>query len=137
MGSRPEATAESIFARTRTDPYRIEVDGETIYLAPVSALVLRNLKAEADERPKGPTEDADWCYRILLLIRCVCDASGDRIFTEDDYAKLATLEAAYLIELVHAAMGCYGLLPDELAEGEENPEVEKSETTPSSGGGTG
>ena len=135
MEPRPTATAESILSRTRDKPYEINVDGESVFLLPIKAIALRDLQKESSARPKRIGEDDEWCYRVLMVTRFVCDSDGARIFQDADYDKISSLEPAYMIPLVHAVLSAYGLAPEEVPEGEESPEVGKSVAIPSSDSG--
>ena len=126
------ATAESILAHVQDGPYKIEVDGEVMFLRNMSALVLRDLKKEADQRPKSSGEDGDWCFRVLLILRCVCDEEGKRLFEDSQYGEVASLSPAYMFTIIPEILDAYGLMPDD---DEQDTEVGKSETTPSCDGG--
>jgi len=127
------ATAESILAHVQDGPYKIEVDGEVMFLRNMSALVLRDLKKEADQRPKDIGEDGDWVFRVLLILRCTCDEEGARLFEDSQYREVAALSPAYMFSIIPEILGAYGLMPDE---DDQDTEVGKSETTPNSDGGS-
>ena len=137
MADRPEATVDDILSHSvPKEPHERTVAGKRVYFLPIKGIGLRNLQKEAATRPKAIGEDEDWAYRILIIMRCTCDAEGNRIFSEEHYGAISDLEPAYLAELILAALDCYGMRPNDDEEDEEDARVGKSDAIQCSGGGS-
>lgn len=82
--------------------------GGAAYMCPMSAREM--------DRFEKRVRDGDEGFRVLLLAASLCDASGNRLFGEEDVSALAGLPAVTVARLVDRALVINGLGGDAAVE---------------------
>lgn len=73
-----------------------EWDGVEVYLKTLSG-------SERDFFEEGYANDKDKALRARFLVLCLCDADGDRLFTDVEFGELGTRSAVVLTRLFDEA----------------------------------
>jgi hypothetical protein len=111
-----KTTFKAKFASTGI--YPCQVKDETFYVKSMTLAEKDSVEDSVTDKKTGQIQIRG--LRSKLLVRCLCDESGKRLFEDTDIDELGTLSAEMLEPLVDLALRVNGFKPEQTEAAKKN-----------------